>query len=290
MSILTLYNYDNTIFDNLVIPTGVIKENVVNNLLLELSELEVLYSNPDMMKFAIGAWSKKELQVWNKLYASSIFEYNPIWNQFRTEEYTDKQTRNVATTDNETRNLTGTDNEFRDLSGTNYETRNLTGIDNETRGLGGSTTHHSETTGNTKNSGSDIQEDSNIAFNETQPTLAKKILTTMGTANTVDGAVDSTNTTSDTGTVDKTLTDTGTVNKSITDNGTVEKETTDKGTVNKTTSDSGTIENSHTAKFEGHTGIVPVQKLIEMERETVQFNVINYIISSFKSRFCILIY
>jgi hypothetical protein len=254
------------------------------------AELEVIYANPGMMRTAIGLWSKKELPVWSKLYDTTKFEYNPIWNQFRTEEWSDKETRDLHGSENETRDLTGSDKEVRNLSGTNNQTRNLTGSYNELRDLGGSTTHHSETEGTTANSGTDTQKEYVSAFNETTVTLAKQTEQTLGAGNTVTGKVDNTNTTTDTGTVKKDTTDAGTVNNSLTDTGTVDKTNTDKGNISRGKTDLGTVENSHTAKFEGHTGIVPVQKLIEMQRETVQFNVINYIINSFKKRFCIMVY
>ena len=43
MSLLGLYNWDNTILDGLVVPAGVDKKTVINNLLRECAELEVLY-------------------------------------------------------------------------------------------------------------------------------------------------------------------------------------------------------------------------------------------------------
>lgn len=249
-SIMTLYNYDNTIFDDLKLPTGVVKEDVVNNLLLELAELEIIYPNPIVMKTAIGMWSSKELSVWDKLYKSTTQEYNPIWNQFRTEEYTDTETRALSATDNESRDLTGTDNETRDL--------------------GGTTTKNSTTTGSTTNNGTDTTKEYVSGFNSDTPALSKQNEQTLGTGNTVSGTIKGTDTTSDTGTVNK--------------------NSTDKGNVNRSKTDTGTVTNAHTAKYEGHTGIVPVQKLLDMERETVKFNVIDYIIDSFKNRFCIQVY
>jgi hypothetical protein len=159
MSILTLYNYDNSIFDNFLLPEGVVKDDVVNNLLMELAELELIYGSPSMMKTAIGFWSKKELPVWTKLAATTKFEYNPIWNQFRTEEWSDKETRDLSGSNNQVRALSGSDNETRALSGSNNEIRNLAGTDNETRDLGGTTTHHSETSGTTTNNGTDTQKE-----------------------------------------------------------------------------------------------------------------------------------
>ena len=270
LSILALYNFDNSIFDNFSLPPEIDKDDVINNLLMELAELEILYANPDIMKTAIGFWSKKELPVWQKLYQTTVEEYNPIWNQFRTETFTDKQTRD----------LTGTDAETRNLAATDAETRNLAATDNETRDLGGTTTKHSETTGETQNNGSDTTTDTVYGFNSTSGAKAKEVEQQLGTGNTVSGSVDTEDNTTDTGTVEKNSTDTGTINKSM----------TDTGTINKSMTDTGTVINAHEARYEGHTGIVPVQKLLEMQREVVQFNVINYIIGSFKTRFCIMIY
>ena len=35
----------------------------------------------DLLKTAIGVWSKKNEWKWEKLYATMNFEYNPIWNK-----------------------------------------------------------------------------------------------------------------------------------------------------------------------------------------------------------------
>ena len=80
LSILGLYNWDNTIFDDMVIPEGLDKEIIVNNILMDCSELEILYSNSDFMKFAIKTWSQKESPIWSKLLETTQYEYNPIWN------------------------------------------------------------------------------------------------------------------------------------------------------------------------------------------------------------------
>lgn len=286
LSILALYNYDNTIFDNMVLPLGVEKDDVTNNLLLELSELEVIYPNWDTMKAAIGFWSKKELPVWEKLAATTKFDYKPLENLYRTEEYTDKETRNLAGTNNESRDLAGTDNETRNLTGSNNETRDLAATDNETRDL--AATHDSITTGTTTNSGTDTQKEYVSGFNELTPTLGKQTEQTLGQGNTVNGTVD--NDSTDTGTVNKALTDTGTVNRALTDTGTVEKALTDTGTVNRDTTDTGTVDNLRTASMHGSIGVITPQQMIEQERRVSQFNIVNYIIDSFKSRFCLLIY
>ena len=80
LSILALYNYDETIFDGLDVPTGMSKVTTVENILLECAELSVIYPNTDFLKTAIKQWSDKEQHIWQKLYNTENFDYNPIWN------------------------------------------------------------------------------------------------------------------------------------------------------------------------------------------------------------------
>lgn len=89
ISVLGLYQWDNTLFDLMQIPEELDSSTLVNNLLAELAELEVIYPNPVVMKNLIGVWSTKQLDVWNKLYATTQFEYNPIENYNRIETGSD---------------------------------------------------------------------------------------------------------------------------------------------------------------------------------------------------------
>lgn len=103
LSILGLYNYDNTIFDNLVTPFED-NETLIQNILMECAELEILYPDADFMKFAIGAWSQKQLPIWNKLYNTEKLEYKPLENASRTEETND--TTIIDDSNNGTNNYT----------------------------------------------------------------------------------------------------------------------------------------------------------------------------------------
>ena len=99
LSILGLYNYDSTIFDNLVTPFED-NETLIQNILMECAELEILYPDADFMKFAIGAWSQKQLPIWNKLYNTEKLEYNPLENANRTEETNDATVINESNSGN----------------------------------------------------------------------------------------------------------------------------------------------------------------------------------------------
>ena len=97
LSIMGLYNYDNTIFDYFQIPTALTKDVLIDELMIRYAELEVIYPNPDIMKVAISNWSRIMLPIWNKLYETTQFDYNPIYNTDRhlewQEGYETKRTR-----------------------------------------------------------------------------------------------------------------------------------------------------------------------------------------------------
>lgn len=104
ISILGLYEYDNTIFDGLKLPEGVDKETLITNLVTELSCFEILYPNPDFLKRLIPVWSDKEFPVWNKLYETTLLKYDPLSNYDRTEEWEDVGD-NSATNNGTTKNI-----------------------------------------------------------------------------------------------------------------------------------------------------------------------------------------
>ena len=70
----------------------------------------------------------------------------------------------------------------------------------------------------------------------------------------------------------------------------------DSSSVDSSESSSGNTSNSEKRRTErngeisGNTGFYTKQKMIEQEREVAMFNIIDHIISSFKNRFCLLIY
>lgn len=103
MSLLGLYNWDSTILDGLRVPDGVDRPTLINNLLRECAELEVLYPQPDAMKFFVEEWSKERFPVWERLEATLHYDYNPISNYDRREEWTDESSgSSEGTSENKT--------------------------------------------------------------------------------------------------------------------------------------------------------------------------------------------
>lgn len=111
LSILGLYNFDNTIMDGLIeaLPkdpkTGDDLMNasvLVNNILLECAEVEVCYPEPETMKQAISVWAQLRTTAWYKIYTALDADYNPIHNYDRYEDIDRTYTPGAGYTDSVT--------------------------------------------------------------------------------------------------------------------------------------------------------------------------------------------
>ena len=89
LTLIGLYNYDNTLFDNMVLPEGYNKDTVIETLLLEHGEKCVLYTNFDFMKYSFGVISRKWALELEKIYEALTADYNPIENYDRNEKWED---------------------------------------------------------------------------------------------------------------------------------------------------------------------------------------------------------
>lgn len=100
-SILSLYNFDPTIFDEVVFPASLNKDEVIDNICLSCAELELLYPDIETMRRALTIWSKKSAYTWEKLEKTLLLEYNPIWNKdgtiTETRNTNSEQSANSAT-------------------------------------------------------------------------------------------------------------------------------------------------------------------------------------------------
>lgn len=103
ITLIGMYNYDNTLFDQLSVPAGLDKNLLINTLLLRGGEFEVLYANFDFMKAAIGVWSAKWQRTMEKWLRVLSMEYDPIENYDRKEDWID------TTHNKRQENATGTD-------------------------------------------------------------------------------------------------------------------------------------------------------------------------------------
>ena len=275
MSIRGLYIADNTLFSEMSVcseMTNDDKQTIIDNILMEYAELEVIYPDPVFMKHAIGAWSWKEVPTWDRLYAAAMAEYNPIENYNRTEvsSETGHGSHSEQATGSETHS--GTDTE------TNSGTDTVSHSGTDKSNTSNSTSHTGTITD--ANTGTDTLTMNRAAFDSTS-------LVTTGTDSTLHGH-----------TLTKTFNDTET------DSGTAsvthgEKVGTTHGhvlatkyghSVNQKDNRSGTNDNTVTrnSHISGNIGVTTSQQMLEQELLVApKLNVYNYIMESFKNRFCL---
>lgn len=124
LSILGLYRFDPTIFDDMYLPTVITEKGnehlVYEQILLEYAELEVLYPDPAVMKQAISVWSQSRFHVWTRMADVLYEDYDPFINIKRDERREIIQNRDLQSTGE-------AENKVSAWNDTNYSDRSKTG-------------------------------------------------------------------------------------------------------------------------------------------------------------------
>ena len=106
-----------TLLSNMSIPTGL--ETIVLNrmLIVELGDLETIFSGATFAQTDIGYWSIAKLPGWKKMYDALIEVYDPLHNYDRT----DTETETTSGSRSETDSRTGSSQSSESASGTRTE-------------------------------------------------------------------------------------------------------------------------------------------------------------------------
>lgn len=126
MTIAGIYQFKDGLFNNLNLPDGINKDDVINQILLDGSNFEILYSDFNFMQDAIGLWSNTWYRTFKKWQKALSLEYNPIENYDRMEDWMDSSNSKSNRNSIENRNLSNSMKSGRDLQSV---TKN-TGSDN----------------------------------------------------------------------------------------------------------------------------------------------------------------
>lgn len=114
--------YNKSVFDELVLPEGIDKETLTDNILLKSAEFECIYADPDFLTGAIGLWGKKYYRTIEKWIAALNTEYNPLENYDRIEEWTDKtKGKNEASSTDNTHTGGNTENRVSAFDAGDYQ-------------------------------------------------------------------------------------------------------------------------------------------------------------------------
>ena len=223
LSILGLYHADPTLFDDMILPEGLNRENVIDAIIQDCMELEALYASPAAMKTMIGIWSRREQSTFERVYQAEQAEYNPI------ENYDRHQT----------------------------DTREI------------------------EHSGDDV-------------TVGQNSESASGEAGTTTSGQVTENTTHKYAAFDSgTLQDQTKDERSASSSGTQQSSTTQTSTENtrQTLTHGENVGETFTSYIHGNIGVTSSQMMLESELALApKINTINYVVNSFKMRFCILVY
>lgn len=298
LSVLGLYNFDSSLFDEMAYPSGFTseeKQTVVGNILMECAELEFLFPDFNAAKQAIGIWSHLNVAVWERIFTAANLEYNPIENYNRTELETIADDRTDTHSGNDVTRSSGVDS--RALTSTKTEThsgsdsKQLSSTDSETNS--GSDSRQLSSTGSETNSGTDTQTnkisgyDSGNLVDHDQNLLqhGHGVSTTSSgsDATTYGHVINKTGSGTDATTYGHVITEGGSGSDATTygktDTLTHGEQIVHEGDITK---------NSH---ISGNIGVTTSQQMLEQEIEiSAKLNVMDMIVRAFKERFCILVY
>ena len=275
LSVLGLYNYDSSLFDEMVYPSGFSddeKQTVVGNILMECAELEFLFPDFNAAKQAIGIWSHLNVAVWERIFTAANLEYNPIENYNRTELETIADDRTDTHSGNsDSKQLSSTDSETnsgsdsRQLSSTGSETNS--GTDTQTNKISG------------YDSGNLVDHDQNLL----QHGHGVSTTSSGSDATTYGHVINKTGSGTDATTYGHVITEGGSGSDATTYGKT---ETLTHG--EQIVHDGDITKNSH---ISGNIGVTTSQQMLEQEIEiSAKLNVMDMIVRAFKERFCILVY
>lgn len=281
LSILGLYDYDNSILDGFIAnlpsqgkvpldrypdsyiqPAQLNTSALIDNIMIECAEFEFMYPSVSLAKRAITAWSVGMADKWQKLYNTMWLIYNPLWNNWR--KFTSERNRQEQGENLETRNLTGGRDITRTLN--NTQTTNLT--------VGA---QYSSDNTRTDDLTQETTSENNVsAYNSSVYEPREKTVVTQKNTGTVSNAENGSST----------VTNGGTVKNNGSEN--TGETTTSGGTVKN--ENSGTGNETYTEQSEGSIGVITSEIMLQQEREAALFNIYDIITTDFKNRFCLLIY
>ena len=306
-----------SLFDNINLPDGIDKEVLVNTIMLESSELEMIYSNGDFLKVAIQNWFCRKYPMIERFINATNLEYNPIENYNRVETWKDKINGGKTLNSSKEGSVTTTSSNSEDVTDTTHNVITHAGtisVENDTTettayGKTDTTTYNTTDTVSTSNintqgAQSNSTEDKVSAFNSNTYSPEKQSTNTLGAR--IDSDEGTTND-KKTGTEENKFTgsDTVTTSGSNVQSFNNNDSTSGTDTINKTGSNNSSITNTestedtdthndeltHEGNISGNIGVTTSQQMLKSELELwAKIDIYKEIATQFVDEFCILIY
>ena len=293
------YQYDKTLFDNIVLPDGIDKDNLVAEIMRNSGDLYPYHQIPEYLKSNITFWFSRRLFDFDRMYKSLRMEYSPIDNYNRIEDI--KRAYKDSGSDTETLTLgssttskhSGSDTETTTLGSSTTSTHTET--DTETTTLGSSTTlTHTGTDTDTMQGGGSTEKGVS-AYNENGYTNREKDTETQNSTNSKQ--YNSTETNTGSGSDEKEQTYNSTVTN--TGSGTDTQEQRFDSTVTNTGSGSDMTQTDYgkqrteteSTHIHGNIGVTTTQEMIESEMSLrAKYDIYKIMSREFEREFLVQIY
>lgn len=147
-----IYQYDKTLFEDIVLPDGIDKDNLISDIMRNSGDLYPYHQVPEYLKRNINYWFARRLFDFSRMYEALRIEYSPIENYDRIEdikrEYKDSGTDTETLTlgSSTTSSHTGTDTDSTQGSGSNEKGVSAYNEDGYTNREKDTETHNSNNT------------------------------------------------------------------------------------------------------------------------------------------------
>ena len=302
LSLYGIFQYDDTILDGLNVPTGMDADTVKNMLLIETAGMSILYPDAPFLKKAIALWSAERSDVWQKLYNTTVLEYDPIENYDRREESSEETIGNEQNQSSQERSTNSESHGTGQQRTQNSQNRNS---GSESRGSSQQNTQDSQnkTTENESlssnqqhRSGENTATAANTAYNSNDFADTSKT-TSSGSDDVQDSTVNSgsqTESVSGTNNVIGSTVNSGSETESVSGTNDIANSTVNSGSETESISGSGNRSSTDrrrlSSRIHGNIGVTTTQQMLQSEREVAQFCMVDYIVNDFISRFCVMVY
>lgn len=255
-------NDNQTIFQELTLPTGIDSDKLLDIVLLQCGEFEVLYSNPYFLQDAIKVWGNKHYATLDKWKKALDIEYNPLENYDRKEDWTEV------------------------TSGTSRSDRQSdTSEENNTSSVGSVNSNSNKQVNGTSNT--NVNQATNESHGEDQ-TDQVSAFDTSAFSNKAKKMIDGSS-----ATVSNSVNDASTSSNESGNDSTVNNEVNDStSSVNSTESNtsSNTANNVRSGRTHGNIGVTTSQQMLKSELDIASWNLYKHIADLFQDEFCIAVY
>ena len=286
ITLIGLYNYDPTIFDNLLFPAGIVKDIAINEILVKSGEFEVVYPDPEFLKSMIEHWGKKTYRTFEKWIEALSIEFNPLYNFDRYEEYSDTRAREDERSRADIRNRKDERShedernraDSRQRNDTNTRSDSKESVDNASSVSATDTTTKNDTTTTRSVSAYD-----SATYQPREQEVVDNDVKVEGTGNAV-----STNQSKESGSANETQSGNEIGNESEKTKASESGSETESG--NATESGKENELSQHSGHLYGNIGVTTSTQLLEDFLRVERFNIYEQIADIFISEFCILVY